>query len=331
MHAGPLETRGTEEETTASPPTIPAVEGSSQLPVVEVSLSGTYQFPTFDRLIEQLTPLFTIREPSQIWVDLRRLSFVGPTAIATILAALRRLELGGFYQEGGVWLPSSGLTARYLLRMDLFRRLETFPNPPEQFNRRQPVVFRPLSNFSDEEERSLLVFNLLNALQASCAVDSAAVSSTFAFLTELTENVRDHARTELGGFAAAQALRKKPLFEIGIVDLGVGILRSLSSASHLPTPRDDLEAILKALERGVSATWPHNSGEGLYVTAEALRANGGELLIRSGTGSVLLGARERAFTTSVRFPGTIVALRARRDRPLDYHAVYRRIDSLSAA
>src|SRR5436189_39728 len=132
--------------------------------LVEVTLSGSYQFPTFDRLIIQLTPLLRITEPRPIILDMQRVSFIGPTSIAA---------------------------------------------------------------------------------------------------------------TPLGGFAAAQAYKKRPTFEIGIVDLGIGIWESFARNPEAPKPQNDLEAIQMALQRGISSNRPWNSGEGLWVTAQALRDNGG--------------------------------------------------------
>jgi hypothetical protein len=288
---------------------------------IQVQLSGTYQFPTFDRLLDQIAPILAIKKPTPIYLDMSGVSFIGPTAIAVILACLRRMEVLSLFDGGRFWLPSNELTRRYLLRMDLFRRLQTVVNPEEGFHRHDPKVFQPLANFTSEEERIKVVFDLLKALKNSCDVDDLAEQSTFAFLTELTENVTQHARTKYGGFAAAQALKKKPVFEIGIVDLGIGIRKSLARVDEL-APADDLEAIKLALERGITSNHPDNSGEGLFVTAEAMKANGGDLLIRSGRGTVIVGAHERATLSDVVFPGTLVAFRAKRDVPLNYHAVY---------
>lgn len=290
---------------------------------VSVTLSGTYVFPTFERLLGQLQPLLAIKRPTPLYLDMSRISFVGPTALALVLACLRRMELEQLYAGGRFWLPVSPLTRNYLLRMDLFRRLRTWADPEEEFVRHDPLEFQPLATFESEDERSSVVFDLLKALEASCQVDQVAVQSTFAFLTELTENVTQHAESAPGGFAAAQALQKRPVFEIGIVDLGIGIRRSLAKAEHLDSPADDVAAINLALTRGISSNLPVNSGEGLFVTAEALKANGGDLYLRSGRGEVIVGANPRAVIRPLDFPGTVVAIRARRDVPLDYHAVYR--------
>jgi hypothetical protein len=293
-----------------------------------VKLSGTYTFPAFERLLGQLAPLLRQEEPRPLDLDLRGMSFAGPTAIALIQACLRRIEAEGLIDGGTFLLPRNELTRRYILRMDLFKRLQAFVDPEETFHRRKPIVFRPLAGFEDEEARVRVVADLLAALKNSCRVDALAEQSTFVLLTELTENVLQHAKPEdeagfYGGFAAAQALKKKPTFEIGIVDLGIGIRKSLEkTADH--KPKDDVEAIQLALQRGVSSNHPVNSGEGLFVTAEALRDNGGDLLIRSGHGAVVLGSHEKAELRPVDFPGTLVSFRARRDLPLDYHRVYSR-------
>jgi hypothetical protein len=289
---------------------------------VWVTLSGSYQFPAFERLLGQLAPLLALTEPTPLYLDMSRISFIGPTALALILATLRRMEDLRLYDGGKFWLPVSPLTRMYLLRMDLFRQLETWVDPEEPFERRDPNIFQPLQNFSTEEDRIKVVFGLLQALVSSCKVDALAYQSTFAFLTELTENVTQHSDCSQGGCAAAQALKKRPVFEIGIVDLGIGIRDSLGKAPKLAIPADDVEAIQLALTRGVSSNFPTNSGEGLYVTAEALKANGGDLYVRSGRGEVMVGAHERGLLRTVDFPGTVVAIRARRDNPLDYHAVY---------
>jgi hypothetical protein len=297
---------------------------------VRVTLSGTYPFPAFERLIGQLAPLLELDEPRPLKLNMSGVSWVGPSAIAMIQACLRRIEAEDLIDGGGFQLPRNDLTRRYLLRMDLFRRLKQFVDPEETFHRRTPIVFRPLAGFEDEEERTRVVVDLLNALKHSCKVDALAEQSTFVLLTELTENVLQHAKPAedsgfYGGFAAAQALKKKPTFEIGIVDLGIGIRRSFEKTGDL-RPKDDVEAIQLALQRGVTSNHPVNSGEGLFVTSEALKANGGDLLIRSGTGLVILGSHEKAVLSDVDFPGTLVSFRARRDLPLDYHAVYNPTD-----
>ncbi len=77
----------------------------------------------------------------------------------------------------------------------------------------------------------------------------------------------------------------------------------------------------------VTATPERNSGIGLFITRLLLRDNGGLLVVRSGAGEVYSGSQEGARETPIYFPGTLVALRARTDRPLDIRAVYGRLEA----
>jgi hypothetical protein len=63
----------------------------------------------------------------------------------------------------------------------------------------------------------------------------------------------------------------------------------------------------------------------LFITKLLLHENKGSLLVRSGNGRVVGGVGECAETTPVSLPGTIVAMRARTDRPLDLGKIYRRL------
>lgn len=107
-----------------------------------------------------------------------------------------------------------------------------------------------------------------------------------------------------------------------MVDLGIGIRASLIRNQAYRDVDTDVEAIEAALEPRVTSTPERNAGIGLFVTKLLLSANGGEMLVRSGTGAVYRGSEDRAESRATRLPGTVVALRARTDRPLDINAVY---------
>lgn len=85
-----------------------------------------------------------------------------------------------------------------------------------------------------------------------CITDKIARDSLYVCLCELAENVLHHADSPSGGYAVAQGYPKKGKFEVGIVDLGIGVpasLRKNPSYAHLD---DDLEATKTALEVGVN-------------------------------------------------------------------------------
>jgi hypothetical protein len=104
--------------------------------------------------------------------------------------------------------------------------------------------------------------------------------------------------------------------------------RRLSRRKNSPLYADlpgDVEAIQIALQPHVSSTPERNAGIGLFVTRLLLASNGGTLAVRSGVGAVYTGIRERTLVRQVAFPGTMVALRARTDRPLNINEVYKQL------
>ena len=288
-----------------------------------VGLRGSYDLDRLERAIEDTMPLLEADSPVRVRLDLGGVVFLSPTTIALLEAAIRRLEEAGHLLSGGsIVLPRNRLTEMYLHRMDFFRGLATVGYVAEEFERRHPVGFRPCQQFQTEMQFPGVSQAMADALAERCQVDRMAKAAILICLNELTENVIHHAYTELGGFAACQGTPKKSRFEVGIVDLGIGIRQSLAKNPRYADIKDDVTAIETALQPRVTATPDRNSGIGLSITKLLLRDNGGQLIVRSGAGLVVGGSEEKAETMAVQLPGTIVAMRARTDHPLDIGKIY---------
>jgi anti-sigma regulatory factor (Ser/Thr protein kinase) len=295
-------------------------------PPLRVRLSSTYRIEHLDRLFRDLAPVLNLRRRRRIEFDLTGLVSVGPAALAVLAAVLKDLESRHlFAHDSLLLLPRSRSVSNYLQRMDLIRMLAG-PGVAEDFERNPPVGFRPCREFITRDECRLVALDLTDALAESCETDSTARASIRICLDELAENVIHHANTPLGGFAVAQGWLRSSRFEIGIADLGVGIRGSLTENPDYADINDDLTAIRTALRPRVTATPERNSGIGLFITKLLLRENGGILLVRSGDGAVYAGVQERDATSLENFPGTLVALRARIDRPLNINSVYRQLE-----
>jgi anti-sigma regulatory factor (Ser/Thr protein kinase) len=293
---------------------------------LNVKLSGGYPLRQVDRLVRNLAPLIELDRRRPLVLDMSGLVGVGPTAIALLTAVTLRIAEEDLLGEGSrAILPSSPLTRNYLLRMD-FVRLLTGEETPEPFERRRAVGFRPCQRFTGGDDYHSVAADLTVALSERCETDSLARASIRIALDELTENVVHHAESPIGGVAAAQGWPKRDAFEIGIVDLGIGIRASLTKNVAFADIEDDLTAISTALKPRVSSTPDRNAGIGLFITRLLLAANGGIFAIRSGKGAVYTGAGEREIGREVDFPGTMVAIRARTDRPLNIKEVYRQLD-----
>ncbi len=240
---------------------------------------------------------------------------------------MRRAEERELVMDGG-WLaePANRLTNNYLHRMDFFAGLQSLQQVDEPFIRRPAVGFRPCQQFEGADDYWQIAADLTKALVERCKVQFPADAAIRICLDELAENVVHHADSQTGGFAAAQGTPRRKRFEVGIVDLGIGIQRSLAKNPKYASIADDLSAIRTAMEPFVTSTPTRNLGTGLFITNLLLRQNGGDLLVRSGRGFVRGGAQEFAKTSDLALPGTVVALRARTDRTLDLDPVYEELD-----
>jgi hypothetical protein len=98
----------------------------------------------------------------------------------------------------------------------------------ESFQRKKAIGFRECRHFDSTDNYPAVRAELADLICEHCAVDRVARSSLHIALDEICENVLFHASTDHGGFAAAQALRSKPLMEVAIADVGIGIRASLT-------------------------------------------------------------------------------------------------------
>jgi anti-sigma regulatory factor (Ser/Thr protein kinase) len=295
------------------------------LPDLVVSLRGGYGHTQIERAIRDLDPLFRVGEPVVLRVDLSGLAFIGPTVIALLEAAMRRVEDSEWVLPGTVIVvPKSPLTSMYLHRMNLYRGMKTVGALEETFTRKEPVGFRPCQEFDNEDAVPTVAREMSAALAERVGTDELAQRAVYVCMSELTENVIHHADAP-AGYAAAQGNPKRKHFEVAVVDLGQGIRASLSKNPKYADIGSDVEAIETALQPRVTATPERNSGIGLFITALLLHENDGSLLVRSGYGHVVGGVGEGAKEMPVSLPGTMVTMRARTDRPLDISEIYRRL------
>jgi anti-sigma regulatory factor (Ser/Thr protein kinase) len=301
---------------------------------IKVTLSGGYYFRSINRLVGDLEELFALdRENARavVEVDLRKMTFIGPCGLALLLATLHRLRQRRLLLDGShISLPEAQGIGNYLHRVDFYKRLFSDQDWPDYVDKGAPAGMRECKEFrSDPDDpdwgASLrgVTHELLTAIEELVATDEAAHTSLDLALSELTENVGYHADTAYGGFAAVQYLRHSHEIELAIADLGIGIAESLRRNDALASSAaDDLAAIQTALTATVTSTPWRNSGYGLTFTQLLLAENDGRLLVRSGTGHVMRGANNADRIVKQRLPGTLVGMRLRTDRPLDFKAAY---------
>ncbi|MBD1194503.1 STAS-like domain-containing protein [Vulcanococcus sp. Clear-D1] len=138
----------------------------------------------------------------------------------------------------------------------------------------------PLTPIATEDQQ-------FQAVDAICAIALAAVDNASAFIpalewlaNEILGNILTHAASETPGVVCAQYRPKQQRFDIGICDMGRGLLGSLQPA--FPDVRSYGQAIDKAIERGVTRDPAIGQGNGMAGSYEIVRLNGGTYQIWTG-------------------------------------------------
>ena len=137
-------------------------------------------------------------------------------------------------------------------------------------------------------------------------------------INEITDNVLNHADCDVGGILQVSKFERDRKVAVGVVDSGRGILASLREGH--PSLKNDIAAINKALEAGVTRGSDEGQGNGLAGALRIATRSGGQLEVTSGGAQVRYSpdgpsAYERPRHLS--FQGTFVYLEIDLDSELE--------------
>lgn len=132
---------------------------------------------------------------------------------------------------------------------------------------------------------------------------------------EMVDNTWLHSDAASLGLLAYQIRRRK--FAFSVVDTGIGMLESLKQNPRIRYLSSSMEAIVKAIEPGVSRF--EHGGMGFPSLFHALASLWGTVRIRSGEAALLIDhtkeERRKASTYLPHLPGTHIAVRCALDPP----------------
>jgi hypothetical protein len=245
------------------------------------------------------------------------------------VADIPAMDVLAFLGAWGLMARSNGTTiklrgeAKTLAALQLLGFHQLLDIPPTSTNANlQPakahtVGILPLSPIATEEQQ-------LQAVDAICAIALAAVDNAAAFIpalewlaNEILGNIITHAAAETPGMVCAQYRAKQQRFDIGICDMGRGLLGSLQPT--FPEVRSYGQAIDRAIERGVTRDPAIGQGNGMAGSYEIVRLNGGTYQI--WTGDVVfelnMGRRKPQFQPMPAVFGTGVMFSLDTSKPVD--------------
>lgn len=292
-----------------------------------LKLPNKLSYEQIGKVLQQLEPFVKSgaeAESQDLELDMRSTVFCSPTGITILAACIERLWQEGKFTHGRLLHSKNPLAVQYLKRMDFFNEL-SIP-VEEDFERKDPVGFRPVTHVENEEKAPAVARDLVRAVGERNTLSDAASFALKTCFSELVENVFYHAESPIDALVSIQAYKKykeKPArTELVIVDAGRGIRPVLEESKYAKQITDDYSAISLAVQKNVTTTGDERRGIGLWVASEVVRLNAGEMLIVSNEGGMRVNENGQHRVDEHYWPGTIVAIEFRMDKPIDTGPVY---------
>lgn len=195
-------------------------------------------------------------------------------------------------------VPIAGVM-QYYKRMQEFS-FEPIGNIPEYLEK--TAFFSPLASgndenqltttcldriweFSNSQEVSKIVNNFLSEVSKTVVYEQGVLEGLEWCLNEIMDNVIQHSQTKIG-FIMAQIHRQSNHIACCIFDYGQGIFNSLKNTPH--APRNRIDAITQAIQKGVTRDTSIGQGNGMWGLHQILHTNEGRLCITTNGASWLM-------------------------------------------
>ena len=143
--------------------------------------------------------------------------------------------------------------------------------------------FIPLRIVRDSQEKTQLITDIIPLLHLQSEPEQAKTIGYI--ITELVDNVLEHANTSIGAIVCAQYYPRSNCIRIGIADTGIGIREAINQSHAAST---DIDAIQLALWPGITGTTTkeggteYNAGAGLFFIKSIASVNRDYFVIYSG-------------------------------------------------
>ena len=261
---------------------------------------------TFDTtIISQLNLPPNVKE---IIINLKYITFFDPFGIIFLDFFIKNL-----FKNYKVKVLLNNEVINYLLRMNLCDSLKKYNNliiEPDIFNisiykRNLREYLLELSEFevnNDDEVNSVLE-RIIQITSPKIDFYNQIQDYFKEVIAELLSNIQCHSETNKSKMVIQSYSKLGNCIKIAIGDYGIGIKKSLEKIDYY---LEDSEAILKAIEQGVSSL--NYGGYGLPNIKDIILENNDKLCIRSGSGYYLLENKNERIGKCHYIPGTQILL-----------------------
>jgi anti-sigma regulatory factor (Ser/Thr protein kinase) len=242
-------------------------------------------------------------------IDLSEVNFAHPSGMAPLVALVQHLTTTGWSFD--VIFPSDDHLADYFTKAGWEAGIRGEAPP----HRRLGASYFPLTPYTDHESLNPLMNAIVEHLASTAVYETGVIDAIASSLNEVADNVLLHAGERVSGWVQMVEQPKKNLIEFVVVDCGRGITESLRQRFTL---KDDREAVMKAVEKGVTRDPSVGQGNGLAGTLRIAAASKGWANIHSGAGA-LRAMQDQPLICQIeaRHLGTLVEVTLPTDRPIN--------------
>ena len=206
----------------------------------------------------------------------------------------------------------------YLQRINFFKELGVAHS--ERFSRHESSgKFVEISHMTEETSNET-VTRIIKILEAQMPLSENLIQCLNYCFWEAIDNIHEHAKSPIGGYAVAQYYPKSKQIEIVIADTGRGIFNSLRENPQYAsfTEKEAIECCIKqGYTRGNAGR-----GNGLFHTTRFLQENQGMFCLYSGHYALRIDADEQKTLELPYWHGTIIYMKLRADVAVDLANIF---------
>jgi len=195
---------------------------------------------------------------------------------------------------------------------------------PDQYHLTDDFSVRHLAvkQYTTSDEHYAILRDTLDVALGEVNAYRSSMSSLEWSLSEIMDNVLNHAQSPVGGFVQLAIFPSSKKLAFCVADCGRGILESLREG--FPTLRSDRVAIGEAVKSGVTRNKDFGQGNGLSGSLALATSSGGWFRIVSGQAALAWRLTEPEIfevENDHKYFGTIVDVQLPYDRDIDIGAI----------
>jgi anti-sigma regulatory factor (Ser/Thr protein kinase)/anti-anti-sigma regulatory factor len=283
------------------------------VPISNLKARGTLSWGDLDGLIQALSRCMS--SSSRLFnLDLSAVHFCDPASLVILAAGMKHLHLQGC-RRLELLRPQNEDVDRYLDRMGFYE----FLDGQRLLDIRRfsgAGRFLELVQLTRIEECSGTAEKVAQVFRRSFGMSDEETQMVIFVITEILENIFNHASSSIGGLICCQTYPTKRLVRIGITDLGIGIEQSLRENPANLERLKHANPIEVAVEKKVTGRPANFGGYGLFLASKIIRENEGVFGIRSRRhGWTQVRGRIQA-KHGLDWPGTALNLIFRTNNPI---------------